>query len=173
MKAIVVFESLWGNTGAIAKAVAEGFGPGAVALTTDQATPEIVTGCDLIVAGAPVHAFRLASEASRERLARDASDAEEPPDLAHPALRTWLEGLPQGHGYQAAFDTRLWWSPGSAAGTITKLLERAGYVPIGKTQKFVVQGTRGPLREGEIELARAWGEMLAVALANEAPARAA
>jgi flavodoxin len=172
MKAIVVYESLWGNTAAIAKAVAEGLGSGALALTTDEATPEVIAGSDLIVAGAPVHAFRLASETSRRKLGQDA-DAELPPDLAHPALRTWLEGLPPGHGRQAAFDTRLWWSPGSATGTITKLLERAGYAPVGKTQKFIVQGTHGPLRDGELERAQGWGAALADMLANEAPARAA
>jgi flavodoxin len=29
MKAVVVYESLWGNTAAIARAIAEGIGPGA------------------------------------------------------------------------------------------------------------------------------------------------
>jgi flavodoxin len=173
VNAIVVYESLWGNTGAIARAIAEGIGPDAVALTTDEATPELVSGCDLIVAGAPVHAFRLASEASRQKLARDTSEAELPPDLAHPALRTWLDALPPGRGRHAAFDTRLWWSPGSATGTITKLLERAGYAPLTKAQKFIVKGTHGPLRDGEVERARQWGEELALMLASEVRARAA
>jgi hypothetical protein len=173
VNAIVVYESLWGNTAEVARAIAEGIGPGAVALTTDQAPPDVVRGCDLIVAGAPVHAFRLASETTRQRLARDTSEAELPPDLAHPALRTWLQALTPGHGHHAAFDTRLWWSPGSATGTIGQLLGRAGYQPLTKAQKFIVKGTHGPLREGEVERARHWGKELAVLLASEDHARAA
>jgi hypothetical protein len=164
---------LWGNTAAIAKAVADGLGPGAVALTTDEASLAVIDGAELIVAGAPVHAFRLASEASRQKLARDAAGADAPADLAHPALRTWLEALPAGRGFQAAFDTRFWWSPGSATGTVAKLLERAGYARLVKPERFIVQGTHGPLRPGELERAHAWGVTLAAAVADRTLARAA
>ena len=53
MKAVVVYESLWGNTAAIARAIAEGLGPGAEALTTDAASAGAVAEADLIVTGAP------------------------------------------------------------------------------------------------------------------------
>jgi len=59
MKAIVVYESMWGNTAAIARAIAEGIGPEARALSTAEATAEVTAGADLIVAGAPLHSFRL------------------------------------------------------------------------------------------------------------------
>ena len=36
MKVIVVYESHYGNTAAVAKAIAQGFGPDARALTTDE-----------------------------------------------------------------------------------------------------------------------------------------
>src|SRR4029079_12934400 len=42
MDAVIVYESLWGNTAAVARAIAEGFGPGARVLTTDHATPAAV-----------------------------------------------------------------------------------------------------------------------------------
>ena len=38
MKAIVVYESHWGNTAAVARAIAEGIGPDAHVLSTDEAT---------------------------------------------------------------------------------------------------------------------------------------
>ena len=69
MKAVVVYESLWGNTAAVARAIAEGIGPDASALTTDAATPDVVEGADLIVAGAPVLGFSLASEKMRQSVA--------------------------------------------------------------------------------------------------------
>ena len=62
MKTLVVYESLWGNTAAVARAIAEGAGPEAKALTTDEATPDVIAEAELIVAGAPVIAFGLPSE---------------------------------------------------------------------------------------------------------------
>lgn len=121
MKAVVVYESLWGNTAAIAQAVAEGLGDGAGA-----ATPK----------------------------------PPKPADLSHPSMRSWLAALPAGKGRSAAFETRIWWSPGSAAKTILTGLEAAGFAPL-EREKFLVTGRYGPLKDGEIERARAWGARLA------------
>jgi hypothetical protein len=63
-------------------------------------------------------------------------------------MRSWLEALPAGHGRAAAFETRLWWSPGGATAGITRGLERAGYPSLAKAQRFVVRGAYGPLRDG-------------------------
>jgi len=59
MKAVVVYESLWGNTAAVARAIADGIGPEAQALSTAEAIGEALTGVDLIIAGSPVLGFRL------------------------------------------------------------------------------------------------------------------
>jgi hypothetical protein len=164
MKAVVVYESLFGNTAAIARAVAEGIGPEARALTTDEATVEVLSGADVIVAGAPVIAFGLASQKTREGIGRGEGDGSTPPDVDHPSLKSWLENLPSGHGAAgAAFETRLWWSPRGATGSIERGLRGAGYVTIAKAEKFVVEGKYGPLREGELDRAREWGHELAVA----------
>ena len=165
MKAVVVYESLWGNTAEVAQAIADGLGPDAAALTTDAANAEAIAGAELIVAGAPVHAFSLPRDAMREGLAKSETEAPAPPDLSHPTLRSWLEALPSGQGRSAAFETRIWWSPRGATGDIEKRLERAGYSRAAKAQKFIVEGTYGPLREGELERARTWGEQLAGTLA--------
>lgn len=165
MKAVVVYESLWGNTAAIAQAIADGIGPGAEALTTDVARPEAIADADLIVAGAPVLGFSLATDAMRDSVAGSEAGAPTPPDLAHPSLRSWLEALPPGDGRAAAFETRIWWSPRGATGDIEHRLADAGYRPVAKAQKFVVKDKYGPLREGELERARRWGEELARALA--------
>jgi len=161
MKAVVVFESLWGNTAAVAHAVADGLGSGTRCLTTDEASREAIADADLIVAGAPVLGFSLGREQMRATIARDEADAPRPPDLSHPSLRSWLEALPRGTGRSAAFETRIWWSPRGATGDIETRLEQAGYRPIAKSKKFVVGGKYGPLREGELERARHWGEELA------------
>jgi hypothetical protein len=164
MKAVVVYESLWGNTSAIARAIAAGIGAGAPVLSTAEATGAALADADLIVAGAPVLAFSLPSEKMRENLRANPGKAPAPPDLSHPSMRSWLDALPAGHGRSAAFETRLWWSPGGATAGITRGLERAGYRSLAKAQRFVVKGAYGPLRDGEVERARLWGVELAKAL---------
>jgi hypothetical protein len=164
MKAVVVYESLWGNTAAVARAIAEGIGGGTPALTTSEATAEALADVDLIVAGAPLLAFNLPNDKMRDSIGKDPAHAQHPPDLSHPSMRAWLATLPPKQGRAAAFETRIWWSPGSSAAKILKMLAGLGYQPIGKGQRFVVEGTYGPLREGEIERARAWGAELAQAM---------
>lgn len=161
MKAIVVYESHWGNTAAIARAVAEGIGPDARALSTAEATAEALANADLIVAGAPLLGFRLPTEGMLKNMAASAANDPTPPDLSHPSMRSWLDALPAGSGVGAAFETRIWWSPGSAAKAILKKLEAVGYRPADKGQRFIVKGKYGPLREGELARARAWGADLA------------
>lgn len=164
MKAIVVYESMWGNTAAVARAIAEGIGPAARALSTAEATGEALADLDLIVAGAPVIGFQLADEKAREQIGAQYGHSARPPDLSHPAMRSWLATLPAGRGRSAAFETRVWWSPGGATGAIERGLERAGYRPLAKAQRFIVRGKYGPLRDGELERARRWGAELAQAL---------
>ncbi len=161
MKAVVVYESHWGNTAAVARAIAAGIGPETPVLTTDEATSEALTDVDLVVAGAPVIAFRLASDKMLGSMADQSGKAPSPPDLSHPSMRSWLGGLPRGRGRSAAFETRVWWSPRGATPDIERGLEGAGYPPVAKAHRFVVKGSYGPLREGEIERAREWGAELA------------
>lgn len=168
MKAIVVYESHWGNTAAIARAIAEGIGPGAQALSTAEATAAVIAGADLIVAGAPLLGFSLPTEAMVKSLATNQPGAPAPADISHPAMRAWLAALPHvegaqsgGRGRAAAFETRIWWSPGRAAKAILGQLAQRGYQPAAKAQRFIVEGRYGPLRSGEIERARSWGADLA------------
>ena len=167
MHALVVYESFFGNTAAIARAIAEGIGPGASAVTTDDATPAVVSDADLIVVGAPVLAFRLPTDQVRAGLLRE-TKAPTPPDTSHRSMRSWLESVPAGDARMAAFETRFRFSPGGSIGTITHELEQAGYRPIAKAKKFLVTGTYGPLKAGEIERARAWGTELATAAQDRA-----
>ncbi len=165
MKAIVVYESLWGNTAAVARAIAEGLGSGARVLSTAEATAAELAGADLIVAGAPVMGFSLPNDSSLRNVAMSSHrGAPAPPDLSHPAMRTWLGTVPPGQGRSTAFETRLrgpW--PGGATKAIVKGLERAGYPSLAKPASFYVLGQYGPLAEGELERARQWGVELAKA----------
>jgi flavodoxin len=156
MHAIVVYESVWGNTAAVAHAIADGLGTRAFA--TDEVPAEELRTADLVVAGAPVFGFSLPTDAMRSHIGVDETEAR--PDLSHPTLRSWLDRLPKGKGKSAAFETRIWWSPRGATTTIEQKLRDAGYPPVAKAAKFVVKEKTGPLRDGELERARAWGEEL-------------
>jgi hypothetical protein len=172
MKVVVVYESLWDSTAAVARAIAEGFGPDAKAMSTAEASAEAVAGADLIIAGAPVHSLNLPSERTREwaRVGR-LGPGGAAPDLSHPMMRTWLERLPKGNGRAAAFDTRVksWYGFG-AAPKILAGLRQAGFQGLAGPHGFYVTGhpilprTNGVLRDGEAERARQWGAELARAM---------
>ena len=172
MKAIVVYESLWGNTASVAAAIAEGIGPEARAMSTAEAVPSVAAEADLIVAGAPVLGFRLPTDDMRESVLRTEWRAPRPADLSHPSMRSWLASVPRaarsdgtggvaGGARFAAFETGLWWSPGAASKSIGEKLAGLGYAEVCKGRRFVVKGRYGPLRDGELDKARAWGRELA------------
>ena len=161
MKAIVVYESHWGNTAAVARAIAEGIGPDAIAASTAEVSAASLAEVDLIVAGAPLLGFSLPTESMVKSLGTNLGKDPTPPDLSHPSMRSWLETVPKGSGRAAAFETRIWWSPGSASKAILSKLEALGYRTADKAQRFVVKDKYGPLRDGELERAKAWGAELA------------
>lgn len=160
MKAFVVFESFWGNTAAVARAIADGIGPEAEALSTAEARPELMRDADLLVVGAPVIGFALARDAMRDGIAADDGGGAHPPDVSAPSMRAWLDGLPPLTAHGAAFETRIWWSPRGATGDIERGLRRAGWRRATAPGRFVVEDKYGPLREGELDRARAWGHEL-------------
>jgi hypothetical protein len=166
MKTVVVYESMFGNTGTIAEAIAEGLaGSGEVLLgTVDDLPPDEVGDARLVVAGGPTHGYGMARPDARRTVAKNPSYAKYGPVLAgEGSLRRWLERLPPGRAAAAAFDTRLdkpKWLTGSAATRIARQLHAKGYSVVG-TESFLVTGGGGPLAGGERERAAAWGRKLA------------
>jgi hypothetical protein len=177
MNVIVVYESVYGNTRAIAGAVAKGLRTAAV-LSVREAVGR--TGeADLIVVGGPTHMHGLATARSREMAAAAAKEdgrTVEPGATEEPGLRAWLHDLPRGEGARAgAFDTRLDKAPlltGVAARGIARRLRNRGYEVL-SMESFLVEDSEGPLAEGELDRARAWGAQLAESLPEQAetPAR--
>lgn len=161
MKAIIVYESMWGNTAAVARAVAEGIGPEAMALNTSEATAEMIADADLIVGGSPLMGFMMPTQSTRDTLASSKQHRDNPPDLSNPSMRSWFKTLSPGSGHGAGFETGLGWSPGSAAKKIARKLASTGYETVLDHERFLVAGTYGPLNDGEIERAKAWGATIA------------
>jgi hypothetical protein len=161
-RALVVYESLWGNTEKIAREVAAGVGE---VMTVDvvevSGAPSDLSGTDLVVAGGPTHAFSMSRASTR----RDARTQGAPGGSVEVGLREWLEGLPDGAGrWFAAFDTRVTKVrrlPGSAARSAARAGRRHGLRGASQPESFYVLDVAGPLVEGELERARAWGRAVA------------
>jgi hypothetical protein len=165
MRAVVVFESMFGNTEAVARAVADGIGTRmSVELCPVDAAPDALPQEPaLVVVGGPTHAFGLSRRGTREDAGRQAGRAV---TGTARGLREWLTDLeraPEGT-VGAAFDTRVHAPvPGSAARRAERRLRRLGLRLVAPATTFWVGGTPGPLRDGEVARAREWGEAVAAA----------
>jgi hypothetical protein len=166
MDALVVVESVFGNTRRIAEAVAEGLGQRVHARVVDVAeardlTDGTVEGAGLLVVGGPTQAFGMTRPATRSSAAEQAGAGAV---AAQVGLREWLETLPSAGpgGLAAAFDTRVDHPrmPGSAAAGAARRLRHLGYEMVTGPESFRVTGTKGPLVAGELERARLWGSGL-------------
>lgn len=176
MDAVVVYESIYGDTREVAEAVAEGLG-GVRVVPVSVARAE-ARDAELLIVGGPTHIHGLATEHSRrtgiEAAKKHPEFHVEPEAGEPPGLRAWLADLPATEGrFAAAFDTRLdksVWMTGSASRGIAKRLREHGYEVIG-TDSFLVEAAEGPLQVGELDRARAWGAWLARSVRTFAEAR--
>lgn len=175
MKALVVYESMFGNTRHVAEAIADGLRwsiPTETALANDPAALDL-GGVELVVVGAPTHAWGLSRKRTREGAAMDAvkhPDHHLDAEAAEAGVREWLAQLQRRVGCRAAaFDTRLA-KPvlltGSAARSIQRGLQRAGFDTVARPESFLVTGMAGPLAPGEIERAGQWGESIGRNIVN-------
>jgi len=146
MKALIVYDSLYGNTEKVAKAIADAIG--GEAKSTGKVDPSELKGFDLLIVGSPTHGGRPS-----------------------PPMREFLNKIPAGSlkGLSvAAFDTRfskeghgvglriLMSVLNFAAGRIAEALKKKGGNQIVEPEGFIVEGKEGPLKNGEIERATAW-----------------
>jgi hypothetical protein len=162
MRSLVVYESWFGNTRRIAEEIAAALAhEGQVDLVTvDEPLPPLAD-VDLLVVGGPTHVHGLSSKRSREGALTQGAHGE--PGIG---VRGWIDALPDGAcgPRAAAFDTRAN-KPvllvGSAARGIARRLRDRGYRLAIEPQSFFVEGTPGPLEEGELERASEWGRTLA------------
>ncbi len=167
--ALVVYESLYGNTKLIAEAVGEGL---ARELTTDVVevgvAPTDPSESGLLVVGGPTHQFGLSRKSSRQQ---GADDSDEPVISLDMGIREWIGDLKRVSGDMAAtFDTSIRKPnlPGSAARGAAKRLKKIGYRILVPAEIFLVEGGKGPITDGELDRAREWGQTVALrALSNE------
>lgn len=161
MRAAVVYESMFGNTRAVAEAIAETLSERmAVDLwEVGEAPTAIDADIGLVVVGAPTHAFSLSRPSTRAEAAGMAPEGLVSNGIG---VREWLAAVKPAPGTQAvAFDTRVsLFVPGSAARAATRRLRKAGFRIVARSASFLVQDTAGPLRPDELEHARRWAAAL-------------
>ena len=169
MKALVVYESMWGHTERVAEAIADGLRESMeVELAeVNQAPSEPESDVGLIVAGGPTHAFSM----SRANTRADAVNRGADHGTSDLGLREWLDRLPTGHHSQriATFDTRVdkvRHLPGSAAKAAAKVAHRHGFPRAEHVESFYVADTEGPLLDGELDRAAGWAGQLAADVAQ-------
>jgi hypothetical protein len=172
MRALVVYESMFGNTEQVARAIGTGLSEhlDVTVVEVTEAHAVVTDLVDLIVVGGPTHAFSMTRAGTRE----DAQKQGAPQGSKEIGLREWLAQLPAGPHSElvATFDTRVEKVrrlPGSAAKGAAKAVRRIGYARAAHPESFYVEGTDGPLVAGELDRAQAWGKRLGA----EAKARAA
>ncbi len=171
MRALVVYESLFGNTEQVARAVATGLSRHLdVTVVEVGEAPAVITALlDLIVIGGPTHAFSM----TRANTRADAFERGASHGSRETGLREWLSRLPAGPHpvLVATFDTRVEKVrrlPGSAAKGAAKAVRRLGYSPAAKPESFYVVDVDGPLLDGELDRAQAWGERLGAEASHRA-----
>jgi len=149
MKTLVIYDSVFGNTEKIAKAIAKGVN--ADLLQVDSCTIEKIKGFDYLVLGSPTRAFKPTEKIS-----------------------AFIKSLPMGslNGVKVmAFDTRLDVKEvgskiltvmesifGYAAAPMQKRLISKGGSKVAEPEGFFVKESEGPLREGEEQRATEWGK---------------
>ena len=173
MRALVVYESMYGNTLNVATAIADGIRKTMAVETIEvsAAPPVLPADVTLVVVGAPTHVHGMSTAKSRTNAAERAGG---PVISRGVGMREWLAALKPATGLvAAAFDTRSGGPmllTGSAAKGEVQLLKKAGLRRIEQPHSFVLDGTSGPLEDrvapDELDAARAWGVALAGAAAN-------
>jgi flavodoxin len=145
MNALVLYDSQYGNTERIARAIADTlreFGEVRTVLVNHEHAAEL-RGVDLLVVGCPTQGWGPT-----------------------PAMLSFLEGISSEelHGPAlACFDTRFKlprWMTGSATKVMAEKLQEKGISLLVPPESFFVKGKEGPLRGGELDRAAAWAQML-------------
>ena len=168
MRAVVVYESMFGNTHEVADAIARGLAPSfdTTVVPVSEASVEALAGIELLVVGGPTHVHAMSSEKSRagapQQAEKSGGDLHLEPNYEGPGLRDWFHGLTSTPVRAAAFDTRVDISAimsGRASKGIASRLTKHGATLVVEPESFLVD-KQNHLIPGELDRAEAWAASL-------------
>ncbi|NHJ02541.1 MAG: flavodoxin family protein [Candidatus Heimdallarchaeota archaeon] len=151
MKIIIVYDSVYGNTERIAQAIG-------TALTSEydvkvaraaNITIDQLTAVNILFVGSPTHGGRFTKEI--QDFLNDISKLP-PTDIKIATFDTRTSSKGIARRIEKLF--------GHAAIRIAKAVKTQGKILIGEPEGFIVKGTKGPLRDGELERAESWGKKI-------------
>ena len=173
MRAVVVYESMYGNTHMIADAIGAGLKAAfdVSVVPVPQASPAVLADADLVVVGGPTHAHGMSRAATRKGAVKAADKPASPltvePEALGPGLREWFGSLGRFPVKAAAFDTRVHGPAaltGRASKGVTRLLREHGFDVVAEPESFLVT-KQDRLEPQETARAREWGAKLTAGLA--------
>ena len=179
MRAVVVYESMYGNTHLVADAIGAGLRPAfddVSVVPVADAGAAVLAGADLVVVGGPTHARGMSRASTRESAVKAAgrpgSGLEAEPGAQGPGLREWFGSLGRYPVKAAAFDTkqRPAMLTGRASKGVTRLLRAHGFDVVAPPESFLVN-RRTELEPQEAARAREWGIALAAAVSRAGSGR--
>ncbi len=139
-KALIVYDSQFGNTERIAKAIGDAIGGEIQVVRPGEVSSTELESMDLVIVGSPTQGGRPL-KATQEFLGRIPTDALKNVRVA---------------SFDTRLKTRLVKIFGYAAGRITDgLVDKGGCLAV-PPEGFFVKGGKGPLDEGELERAATW-----------------
>jgi flavodoxin len=143
MKALVVYDSIYGNTKKIAETIAAELGKGVKTVPVSDFNNQDLAGIDLLVVGSPILGFRPSEKTGK-----------------------FLSCLRAGQLKDVkatAFDTRVRiFFHGDAAKKIAESLKKAGAEIIAEPCGFIVEGREGPLANDAVAKAKEWAASIKV-----------
>ena len=146
MKVLIVYDSAYGNTEKIARAIAGALTPSGEVkvLRPGEVNPSELESVDLLIVGSPTQGGRPT-----------------------PAIQDFINRVPERAikgvnvaAFDTRFSTKLVGIFGYAAGKIANSLKRKGGTLISSPEPFFVKGKEGPLKEGELERAATWAKRI-------------
>ncbi|MFW6135787.1 MAG: flavodoxin family protein [Chloroflexota bacterium] len=151
VKALVVYDSVFGNTEQIAQAIGDALGSSedVETLRVTDAQPEALTTVDVLIVGSPTRGFQP-TPATKNLLKRIPAGGLEAVRVAAFDTRFAVEEMDSAI---LSFLVRLF---GYAAKPIADRLRKKGGTLAVPPEGFIVEGTEGPLRDGELERAANW-----------------
>jgi hypothetical protein len=167
-RALVVYESMYGNTDSLAHAIATGIEAlmAVTVVNVNHTSPTSLLTIDFLVVGAPTHIHGLSRQSTRDAAISSAS-VELPLDVdaVGRGVREWLAEIDTSARYFAAFDTRIdmpRWMTGAAAPHISRLLRSRGLESLVTPESFLVTD-KTTLVPAELSRAEQWGRDVGLA----------